>query len=379
MRSIDIINFVKSHPNNIFKCNIKKCDCPQEIDIFPKQISIEITEYCPLGCKFCMYDSKPNYNIINEFPSLEIMHICTMLNKFICEHVIITGGGEPFYEIINLEYLVSKLISKKITINTSGYWCSSFSKYEPIIVNAFRNYQVNNNNNSAIEIRFSIDRFHQSKVPLDSIIHFIDSFGGYLTSEFNVSFSFRIILLTDNAIDTFFKKYVANVNTTSTNSHLEIELRNGYIAKLYLRPIYFTNKIYNLREEPGFDYATIYEYMSFASSPDGLFRPFLYNNGLNLTIEPTYNISNFSGNTDIVCKYPYNDFKCFISKFINNNIFLAAHRIGLNGLADIACSIDKKLESTLNHTNNYAHLVPLIHSSNYKELILNKAKDYVGN
>lgn len=369
MKTIDIINLVREHakskqfnPHGTFTSNLTA---------YPKKLSIETTKYCPVGCSFCMYESNltGEMAISSNEQCICLNRLIKLINMFNLKHLIITGGGDPLYDLDSFKCIINNTKSNIISINTSGFWCKS-KKITKTVYEVLRNKK----NISTVEIRFSIDNFHQARVSLRDIINFIEN----ITNRFHnfgykINISFRTNLIVDSSVDSFIDSYTIDIDDNFNDNYLWISLYNGYKAKLYFAPIFFNKKIEFLRKDPSFDYVGLIDYMLFASNFDGIFRPFLYKDSFNLTVKPTHQLINYSGDSQVTCAYPYNDINLFIHNLLKNKILLAGIQIGLNGLFKIACGIDKLIYEKLIYSNDFTSIIPLIRSSPFRSQIIHQA------
>lgn len=83
-----------------------------------------ITDRCPVGCKHCSVDSRPDSPRITDFALFEQIVAGLAAAPL---RIVGISGGEPFVERRGLSYAVSELTraGKSVVVYTSGFWARS--------------------------------------------------------------------------------------------------------------------------------------------------------------------------------------------------------------------------------------------------------------
>ncbi|WP_162604596.1 hypothetical protein [Geomonas edaphica] len=296
--------------------------------------------------------------------SHHIAQIVETLNGYNLDEVVITGGGEPLYAIKEVSYLLGNIKASSLTINTSGNWCGRGSNDE-VVLKIIREMAPRF---KKIEVRFSIDMFHQAKTPTDAIMTFVHELLGKSAS--NVTSSFRSLLIEDEMFDRFAMNYLDEIGSDFDHDDLSVKLKSGIYSKIKFSPIFFTGKILGMRLQSDLDFVRVEDYMSLAGGREGGYRPFSYMSGPNLTIKPSKRIVNYCGILNMVCEFPYLDLDQYLHSICDHQVILAANDIGLNGLYLIASSFDKRIKRVISETNNFNCILPLVNSSEARENII---------
>ena len=112
-----------------------------------------ITDRCPVGCRHCSVDSRPDSPRITDFDLFREVISGLAAGPF---SIIGISGGEPFVERRGLPYAVDQLIGsgKDVVLYTSGFW--AVKDHAPEWVNAVLD--------GCASVVLSTDAFHQAAV-----------------------------------------------------------------------------------------------------------------------------------------------------------------------------------------------------------------------
>jgi len=343
----------------------------------PTKLTIEVTDRCNVGCTFCMYLSgskrRVGYKLNTEYLLDDAIDKCIEFSKkHRFQHLTITGGGEPILAIERVLRLIREFESDRIIINTSGYWGISETSVKNVI-NKICKVIEKRSSFSKIAIRLSVDEFHQVKVPISSLITIVN----FMTHNYNtnkikrVDVLFRSNLSDDPTINQLLNEIRAKICKMERNE-LNIILNNGYQTRIIYYPILFSGGMALLKSSYQRRFMPFYKFMKIVADPDGGFRPFLYENGLNLTLKSDGILVQYCGNPKLSVNLINSNFEEIIQYISKDIITRCAIILGLNRILIIANRFDNRMAKICEESNNYADIIPAILSSDLsREIIQN--------
>ena len=161
---------------------------------YPRRLTLEPTAYCEVGCGHCKYSSRKfsrTSEIDYRFGRQVVNRIIGYLYESKVDEIIISGGGEPTYEMGILKRFLKVGGLKKVSIYTAAQWAQSYEKalaFYHEIAEAW-----SNNLKSELIFRISVDRFHLKCISRDMISNAISSFFSYFASDINVKLHIRSV------------------------------------------------------------------------------------------------------------------------------------------------------------------------------------------
>ena len=129
-----------------------------------KNVSIQMTWKCDIGCKHCCQDSKQEY-----LTPLELRRIIGGVRKSKETNLIHLTGGEPFFDFDALVFAAQAVHENglEFAVITNAKWCTSEElAFERISI--LKNYNLTS-------ATISYDAFHAKFVPIENIIHFVNA------------------------------------------------------------------------------------------------------------------------------------------------------------------------------------------------------------
>ncbi len=125
-----------------------------------ENITLSITEKCPVNCAHCITDSKPenrHLNIVHWSELLKEWHHLTSLKT------VNVTGGEPFYASSELEEISFFCQREKLQliVISNAYWAHS-RKHALAVLSKYRGIS---------HLSLSTDTYHQVSIPINHIIN----------------------------------------------------------------------------------------------------------------------------------------------------------------------------------------------------------------
>ena len=241
---------------------------------------IDITQFCGVGCAFCMYADKHNKTHLYLSEKAK-KNLDTLVNDPSVKRISISGEGEPLnnisvlYDILNL----SKG-GKKFEFITSGYL-----RYNKLL-NVFKKIdEIVTRNGDTCNIRLSSDSHHIKQIK--NLPHG-KSIYDFSNNKFkNLDLSFRSI----DPDKEFTREYLSNQALTF-GYHAKIIINNELEDTIYINDKEYRIDYKNLVFPDGFydKYLTMWEYIAQIESKHE--KQFTFgslgkgNNGLDVTIKP---------------------------------------------------------------------------------------------
>ncbi len=139
---------------------------------------IHLTKFCPVKCEGCMYASPPQNTESIRLPGKvmsdeELTNVIEFLSPIDMDEVAISGGGESFLELEKILRFIRDADVKRIILITSGYWGIKVATARDIIERI--NHALTERKKSVeLEIRLSIDEFHQKNIPFSTLENIVD-------------------------------------------------------------------------------------------------------------------------------------------------------------------------------------------------------------
>ena len=94
-----------------------------------RRANLEITRRCNLKCKMCFYRHEANFNEDSERPPEEITNIVRFAKNRKCEHVTVTGWGEPFL-FSDINGLIKYVRECVLTMSIISNGCIAHDRYQ---------------------------------------------------------------------------------------------------------------------------------------------------------------------------------------------------------------------------------------------------------
>lgn len=147
---------------------------------------IFLTRYCSLECAFCIYKSKPkNKKEINkrdEFSDYGCDRVISFVNDSNVGYLMIAGGGEPFEKEEMVYKIVERAEVEKVIIVTNGFWTLDYKRTQEVF-KKLNSIIKNHNYIKDFVIRFSVDKWHQKRVPLNCISEMFKIYNSFVSEK----------------------------------------------------------------------------------------------------------------------------------------------------------------------------------------------------
>lgn len=183
---------------------------------------IFLTRYCNLGCEFCIYKSRPKdikeSNEKNEFSEVGCERAISFIKESNIGYLLIAGGGEPFEKEECIYDIMEQVNVERVIIATNGFWTLKTNKAKEI----FKRLNDIVSNHKYIKdfvIRFSIDRWHQKKIPLSYIKEMFDDYNEIVTNKEKFKLEIHTIL-GDNTLQELVEKLGKEIRTSDNIAYV---------------------------------------------------------------------------------------------------------------------------------------------------------------
>jgi Radical SAM superfamily/4Fe-4S single cluster domain len=138
------------------------------ISLLPARLFVEPTLACNVGCAFCKYSAKSSSSQSNyRLPDTAIEGIRAYSSAHPLQELVITGGGEPTYEMDLVMRLLHDISAGQATIYTAAQWAETSDSAVEMISALER---VCRSVERPLTIRLSIDTFHARTLG-DDVLH----------------------------------------------------------------------------------------------------------------------------------------------------------------------------------------------------------------
>lgn len=169
---------------------------------------VSFTGFCRVGCPFCFYKSNDRKIGLPlerlEFSDYGFERFLEFLNKSNNGYLLVAGGGEPFEKQEYVMQTVSKAISDRIVLVTSGMWAKNYDQAEEIILELY-NRLNSRTSRTHLVLRLSVDKCHYRQLGFDVVNNIISVFKKYFKQ--NENFELQIhTMLNDNTMDEVIEK-----------------------------------------------------------------------------------------------------------------------------------------------------------------------------
>jgi pyruvate-formate lyase-activating enzyme len=142
-------------------------------------ICVWLTKLCPVGCEDCFFKSNMYYEgVPNEryqFSDYGLERLIEFINNSNNGYLMLSGGGEPLIKRDAVMEIVRRAKTDRIIVVTSGLWATSYMKTQKIISDLYK-FLKNRNDNTILELRLSVDKFHYSQLGFDVLNNVINVF-----------------------------------------------------------------------------------------------------------------------------------------------------------------------------------------------------------
>lgn len=175
------------------------------------------TKFCEVGCSFCFFNSKkkrlglPQEKF--EFSDYGFERFIDFLNKSNNGYLLVSGAGEPFEKKEYIMQTVSKAISDRIVIVTSGFWAKNYSQAEEIILELYKRL-TSRASSTHLVLRLSVDKCHYHQLGFDIVNNIFSVFRKYFKG--NKNFELQVhTMINDNTMD----KIIENFGDCKKTNH----------------------------------------------------------------------------------------------------------------------------------------------------------------
>lgn len=161
------------------------------------------TKYCGVGCSHCNFSSvkkdpsDEKAELINTIPGRE--RVKDFAKDSCVEKFVISGGGEPMYEIETVKYFIREIDSprlREIEIITSGFWAKNYKYGNCVLNQLLQEFNKRENKSVELTIRISYDQFHAEKLGVMHVLNILNLIRKY--EMFNLYFR-SVLIKTDNS------------------------------------------------------------------------------------------------------------------------------------------------------------------------------------
>lgn len=246
-------------------------------------IYFDITQYCNVGCDFCMYSNKHSNQKL-QLSELARANISRMFSWNSIKRVSISGEGEP---LTNLDTFWDILARSPGGIHFE-FITSGASPTESLLRFYTELEERMVANKDWCNIRLSTDSFHYAQVPFRPHLNSLNFFLKNHPSR--LSLSFRSIDIDRTFVRNFLNSEVRTLGLVPVFEDTSLLDEVLHVDSFYF-PISYKNLVHP-RVSPGTKYMTLNDYMGALeqkySRPFtfGALNPWPQSNGLDITIKP---------------------------------------------------------------------------------------------
>ncbi|MFD4603860.1 hypothetical protein ACFWPQ_38285 [Streptomyces sp. NPDC058464] len=166
--------------------------------LYPRRLFVEPTLNCDVGCTFCKYSPVPRG--VGDarrmsLPPSALDAVVRFSASHPLEELIITGGGEPTYEMTVVAALLNRTFTKNVSLYTAGQWARTAADASEML-RSLIDLSRSGVTQRSLTIRLSVDRFHARTLGDEILGNIVSASRAHIgcDSSVDVSYEVRTIL-----------------------------------------------------------------------------------------------------------------------------------------------------------------------------------------
>jgi hypothetical protein len=328
-----------------------------------QRLTLEITNYCVVGCLHCRYSTplppKSGQKAPQNYLSQEALHQCAeFTHRQAIPSLYITGGGEPTHEWENVLFLIENSYSSDIVLATAAQWATTEREIHAALNDLLSAIQ-RRKTFCRLTLRISVDDYHSKSVPIQQIVSLIKVVKSLHEhdGDFPIQIKLRSLLSDDSSVKNVADLLSGKLISQSADCEI-LELSDGYQIEVIRKSLVFIGRLKQPKNLLSKNYVRFSEGADIARQSYDPLWPAMYAGGLNLGIRPNGEVYLYGTNPRFFGTIYERKLEEIVHSICRDIICRACLRGGYINIWQIAKDYDEMLSDLPDYLNDLGQLVP---------------------
>jgi MoaA/NifB/PqqE/SkfB family radical SAM enzyme len=254
------------------------------------RLTVELTQYCPVGCEHCKYATPLPLPGNELLPTLYLSaHAIQSCLDFTWRQrvplLFISGGGEPTLHWDYVFALTSQAYCHEIVLATAGQWAQHDQETDQFIAQ-IRQSLAKRARPATFVLRLSVDDFHQKNVDIHNIARIIHRVKDFQHEDSQIRVEIRSLLSEDEAVAELAACLGVELQLVDAD-HEILRWPDGYQVNVIRKVLLFDGKFRNKQEHVDLKFVCFDTGRAVSNKTYGSKWPSIYKDGINLGIRPS--------------------------------------------------------------------------------------------